>query len=812
MLFSTNPTYMFKFKPLFWALFFLPIFLFSQTPKITISGLLKDSSTKAPLPFVNVVFKSAKDSTLINGTISNEEGRFSVADLSSGTYVLELSLLGYRRSVQSVEVGKLSAFLDLGIIELQEDAVQLGEVVVSGKQDAVNSQMDKKTFSLADNLSQSGGSVLQAMKNLPGITTDNDGKVQLRGSDKVTVLIDGKQTALTGFGNQKNLDNIPASAIEKIEIINNPSAKYDANGNAGIINIIYKKSKEEGLNGKIGVMTGLGALWPKAESLPNIRKQYQATPKFNPSLALNYRRNKINAFLQSDWLLDKTLNRNEFTTRYYDDGTVIRQQVQRNRTTTNIAAKTGIDYNPSANNAFTISGLFSSEHVLDDGDIPYFNGDLSVRSRLWQFHEDEFNTFFTGSAVYQHKFKQAGHTLNVSFNYTFHREDEKYFLTNINPTFTGKDNFKLIADENVSDFSLDYVRPLRHGRFEGGFKFRRRYIPTNMRFFPGINSPLDTNAAGWANYGETIPALYGNYIYERNNFELEAGLRLEYVQLKYAVNPEHNTYKSDGYNYTQPFPSVRLSYNLPNNHKLSLFYNRRVDRPDEGDIRIFPKYDEPEILKVGNPALRPQFTNTFELGYRSSWAKGYWYSALYHRITDGTKIRIGTIVPGSTIIYNIYQNAGLSYNTGLEWILQQSVSKWFSFNANFNVYRNVIDAFTVENKYPVPSVFSAAKQTFTSGNVKLNAAFKFPKQIDLQVSSIYLAPDIIPQGEIGSRFSVNMGLKKTIQKGKGELYLNATDVLNTLRIHKTITGNGFYYVTTDYYETQAFRVGYSRKF
>lgn len=803
---------MFGLKPFLGALFFLPMFLFAQNSKITISGLLKDASTKAPLSFVNVVFKSPQDSSLVAGTISNEEGRFSVAELSSGTYILELSLIGYRRSVQRMEVGKLSAFLDLGILELQENAVQLGEIVVSGQQDEVNSRMDKKTFSLSDNLSQSGGSVLQAMKNLPGITADNDGKVQLRGSDKVTILIDGKQTALTGFGNQKGLDNIPASAIEKIEIINNPSSKYDANGNAGIINIIYKKNQEEGWNGKIGVMTGLGALWPKAESLPGIRTQYQATPKFNPSVALSYRHKKLNTFLQSDWLLDKTLNRNEFTTRFYEDGEVVRQQVQRNRTTTNIAAKAGIDYAISTHDALTIAGLYSSEHVLDDGDIPYFNQDLSERRRLWQFHEDEYNTAFTGSAVYQHKFKQAGHLLNLSFNYTFHREDEKYFLTNINPTFTGLDNFKLIADENVSDLNLDYIKPLKHGRFETGFKFRRRYIPTNMRFFPGINSPLDTNAAGWANYGETIPALYGNYIYERHNFEVEAGLRVEYVQLKYAVNPEHNTYKSDGYNYTQPFPSVRLSYNLKANHKLSLFYNRRVDRPDEGDIRIFPKYDEPEILKVGNPALKPQFTNTIELGYRTSWAKGYWYSALYHRITDGTKIRIGTIVPGSNIIYNIYQNAGLSYNTGLEWIVQQSVSKWVSFNANLNVYRNVIDAFTVENKYPVPSVFSAVKTTYTAGNAKLNLAFKFPKQLDLQVTSIYLAPDIIPQGRIAARFSVNLGLKKTIQDGKGELFLNGTDILNTLRIQKTITGSGFSYTTTDYYETQAFRVGYSWKF
>jgi hypothetical protein len=179
--------------------------------------------------------------------------------------------------------------------------------------------MDKKTFNVSDNVSQTGGSVLQTMQNIPSITVQ-DGKVQLRGSDKVTVLIDGKQTALTGFGNQSGLDNIPASAIEKIEIINNPSAKYDANGNAGIINIIYKKNKQDGLNGKVGLSTGLGALWIKKQNLPTIRPQYQYTPKINPSLSLNYRKNKVNVFFQGDYLYTQTLNKNEFVTRTYNDG------------------------------------------------------------------------------------------------------------------------------------------------------------------------------------------------------------------------------------------------------------------------------------------------------------------------------------------------------------------------------------------------------------------------------------------------------------------------------------------------------------
>ena len=784
----------------------------AQTSSVTVSGIIKGKADKTALPFVNIVLKTEKDSAFVTGTVSNEEGRFTLTNIKSGNYVLQLSYTGFTSKSQTVLVGTLSSFLDLGTIELQQDAKQLQEVVVSSKQDDVSNKMDKKTYSVASNISQSGGSVLQTLKNLPGVTTSQDGKVELRGSDKVAILIDGKQTALTGFGSQTGLDNIPASAIERIEIINNPSAKYDANGNAGIINIIYKKNKQQGFNGKAGITTGVGALWQKKENLPTIRPQYQATPKINPSLSLNYRKNKINAFLQADWLYTETLNKNEFVTRTFDDSKIINQQTKRNRNTHFVTTKAGIDWNINNQNTLTISGLFGIEKIIDRGDQPFFNKDYSNRLRLWQFLEDELKTTAVASAAYQHKFKQAGHLLNIGFNYTFHREDEKYNFVNTLPTYTGLDSFKLLSDEHVADFNIDYVKPLKHGRIEGGVKFRYRDIPTNMQFKPGFNSPLDTNAGGAATYTEIIPAVYGNYVYESKKIEAEIGLRVEYVDLQYKVNPNHNTYKSDGYNYTQPFPNVRLAYKINDQNKISLFYNRRVDRPNEVDIRIFPKYDDAEIIKVGNPALRPQFTNSYELGYKTTLKRGYFYSALYHRSTEGTITRIATQVPPSTLIYTVFQNAGHSSNTGVELVFQHDFSKVVSFNTNVNVYQNIIDAFSVENKYPVPSVYTATKEKFTSGNIKLNGIFHLPKQTDIQITSIYLAPDIIPQGKIGTRFSVDMGIKKQIQKSKGELFFNASDILNTLKIKKELNGNGFKLTSTDYYETQVFRLGYSYKF
>ena len=215
---------------------------YAQTTAVTLSGVVKNKANKEVISFVNIILKKAKDSAFVTGTVSNEEGRFTLPNIPSGNYILQYSYIGFVVKYTPVLVGSLSSYLDLGLVELQPNAKQLEEVVVAAKQDDVSYKLDKKSFAVSANITQSGGSVLQALKNLPGITTSQDGKVELRGSDKVAVLIDGKQTALTGFGGQTGLDNIPASAIERIEIINNPSAKYDANGNAGIINIIYKKN------------------------------------------------------------------------------------------------------------------------------------------------------------------------------------------------------------------------------------------------------------------------------------------------------------------------------------------------------------------------------------------------------------------------------------------------------------------------------------------------------------------------------------------------------------------------------------------
>lgn len=785
---------------------------YGQSTAVNVSGIVKTSADSA-LPFVSILLLQEKDSSFITGTISNENGRFILAGITPGNYLLKYTAQGYALSVQSLFVGSLSDNLDIGSVVMNPMAESVGGVKASAKKilPAQQENPDKKTYTLEKNIAQGGGSVLQAMQNLPGVTVQ-DGKIMIRGSENIIILIDGRQTALSGFGGQTSLDNIPASAVDRIEIIHNPSSRYDANGNAGIINIILKKNKREGFNGKFALSTGLGALWIKRDNLPGIRPQYQRTPKLNPSLGLNYRKKKINIYFQGDLLYNPTLNKNEFVVRTYDNGDIIRQQTKRNRNTTVGTARLGFDWDINSKNQFSFSTLASVEKILDNGDEPFFNDSLNERRRLWQFLEDEVKTTATSTIFYQHKYTQPGHLLNINLNYTYHRENEQYHFTNIMPSFTGYDAFKLLSDEHVIELSADCIRPLKYGRIEGGAKYRWRYIPTNMQFFPGLNSPLDTSAGGWATYRENIPAVYANYVLENRKIEVESGLRVEYVNVKYTIDPHNKIYTSNGYNYFKPFPSLRFAYKINTRNKLSMFYNRRVDRPNEFDIRVFPKYDDAEIIKIGNPALRPQYTNSFELGFKNTRNKGYFYIAVYRRDAQGTMTRIASNGTSGTLIYSIMQNAGRSSNTGFEFTLASALSNWCSFNVNINGYYNRINSFTVENLYPVRNTYISSTQEIYSGNIKLNGLFNINKTTLLQFTAMYLAPDLIPQGKIGQRFSLDLGAKKTVQGGKGEFFINASDLFNTMVIRREITADGFKYTSSDYYETQVIRIGYARKF
>ncbi len=783
----------------------------AQQKQVTVSGLVKETQRQSVLPFVNVTVLSAKDSAFVTGTISREDGLFRLPPLAPGAYLFRLTYVGHEQVFMPLAVGRLSAFLDLGTLWMKEAVTTLAEISVEAEKDAVESGLDRKVYGLDGNLSQLGGSVLQAMQNLPGVTVDREGNIFLRGSDKLIVLLDGKQTAFTGTGGQAGLENLPASAIERVEIINNPSAKYDASGMAGIINIVFKKDKREGWNGRLGLTTGLGGFGEKEGNKPGIREQYRFTPKINPSGALNYRRNDLNLFLNGDMLWHRQMMKNEHIERVYDNGGRVLQQYLENRTQPVYNLRAGADWTANERNAFTFSGLFNYREYTDLGDLPYFDGDLEDRRRLWQYYENEVNQTLFASLTHRHGFRQPGHQLVSSFNYSFRRKDEVFNFNDQRPALTGDDATALVADEHIFDLTADYARPLKAGRIELGTRQRSRVFPNVITFSPGNNSVLDPRLAGTAEYREWLSALYGNYIYEKKGFELEAGLRLEYVQVEYLVDPSHAVYRSEGFSYAEPFPSVRATFHTGGQGSLSLFYNRRVDRPEEKNLRAFPTYADPEILSMGNPGLLPQFTHTLEAGYKHTWQTGYFYSAFYHRASANVLTRIITPVPGSDRLVAVDQNADRGQNTGLEAVWSQKAGR-FKIDVNANLYHNHIGAFTIVNAYPSGSRFAQEAQEAITGNVKLVVAYRLPGGVDLQLSGTYLAADVVAQGTIAARYHADAGISLKTQGGKGELFANASDIFNTLVVRYNLQGTGFNLRSSDFYETQVFRIGYQYRF
>ena len=790
--------------------------LTSLAQEITVSGKVTEADTDLPLAFATVTLNSVNSGILISGAVCDQEGRFEMVGSFEGDYEVRISFVGFEEHRQEMLVGNLNRFFDLGNIRLYPASESLEEVSISVQKAAVSSELDRLTFDMDDLTAQAGGSVLDAMKTMPGVTVDQEGRVILRGSDKVIVLIDGKQSSLTGFGNQKGLDNLPVANIEKIEIIHNPSARFDARGMAGIINIIYKKEKEEGFNGDAGFTFGIGALSKPKPDLPAELGSYSANPKYIPSLNLNYRRNRVNFFLQTEAMFLKQLPNNEFTTRFYEDGRITSSQVPENRTQQHYIFQGGVDFLFNERNTLTLSGIYDWESHVDTAQVPYIVLLTGQRYRYIAWNEEEITGYMNYSASFTHKFKQAGHELDLGLQYTKGWEDETYYLNDSSSVRQGRDVTNILATEHTSNFQVDYVKPLPSGRLEAGSKIQVRRLPVDFTVWPGENSVIYPGLGSWSDWGENIYAAYVNYIYELNHLDVEAGLRAEQTNVFYDIDPENIYYdQNDAYDYFEFFPSVRVSVKVNQQNRLSLFYNRRIDRPGEPELRIFAKSDDQELLKIGNPYLRPQFTQSFELGYRLKWESGMCYLAAYYKTILDPYMRVYTADTSNLnydVIVKTYANTGKARNVGLELLFSQQILDVWKLSGNANIYRNTIDSYEGFLLFPYPHAFTIEPSAETTLDAKLSNTFTLNDRLELQLSAVYYAPKNIPQGRQLSRYSIDLGITQKIFKGRGEIAISASDLSNHFGIRQEIEGEGFSALYENYYETQVYRVGLKYKF
>ncbi len=784
--------------------------------EITVSGKVTEADTDLPLAFATVTLNNINTGSLVSGAVCDEEGRFELIGSFEGEYEVQASFVGFEEHRQDLLVGDLNTYFDLGNIRLYPSAENLEEVSISAQKAAVSSELDRLTFDAGDLAAQAGGSVLDAMKTMPGVTVDQEGRVILRGSDKVIVLIDGKQSSLTGFGNQKGLDNIPLANIERIEIIHNPSARYDARGMAGIINILYKKEKEEGFNGDAGFTYGIGALTKPKPDLPTELGSYSANSKYIPSLNMNYRRNRVNVFLQSEAMFLNQLPNNEFTTRYYEDGRITASQVPENRTQQHYIIKGGVDFLFNERNTLTLSGIYDWESHVDTAQVPYIDLISGERYRYIAWNEEEITGYMNYAASFTHKFAQAGHELDLSAQYTKGWEDETYYLNDSSSVRQGRDVTNILATEHTTSLQADYVKPLHSGRLEAGGKIQVRRLPVDFTVWPGENSVIYPGLGNWSDWGENIYAAYANYIYEASHVDVEAGLRAEQTDVFYNIDPENIYYdQNDAYDYFGFFPSVRLSYKINQRNRLSVFYNRRIDRPGEPELRIFAKSDDQELLKIGNPYLRPQFTQSFELGYRMKWESGMFYLAGYYKLIDDPYMRVYT-ADTSNVTYDVivktYANTGSAKNVGLELLFSQQILDIWKLSGSANIYRNSIDAYVGTLLFPYPHTFTIDPSAENTWDAKLSNTFTINDGLELQVSAVYYAPKNIPQGRQLSRSSVDIGLTQKVFKGRGEITFSASDLFNQFGIRQDLEGDGFAAIYENYYETQVFRIGLKYKF
>ena len=801
-----------------WVLLILllaPVASLAQEETATLSGRILDVTDGSPIGFVSVLVENADSGERLTGTLTGEDGRFLVQGLPTGEYRVSISFPGFYPAETDLLVGELNQSFDLGDVRLVRLEDFSEEITVTAE--AIRAAgLDTQVFQLDDGPIQSTGSLLDAMKNLPGVTVDQEGKVSLRGSDQVAILIDGRQSSLTGFGTQRGLDSVSAANVEAIEIIHNPSARFDAAGMAGIINIIYKQERELGLSGDVGLAIGSGQFSKQRDDLPTELGSFANNQKLIPSLNLNYNTENVRSFVQGELLVQDDLPNNEFTTRFYDDGRVIESQVPENREQTHYTVRLGSDWTVDDTNTVSISGVYDFETHTDRAQVPFILAATGERERFWFWRESEDTGFANVNFDLKHRFSTPGHELNVNTQYTRGWEDESYFLNEVSRVREGTDMTRLDAQENTLPVSIDYTRPLRTGRLELGTRIQRRWIPITYTVDRGTQSVIYEGLGDFSDWDENIFALYGNVVRETGKYQLEAGVRIEQTDVSYTI-PDENIYYdgSDAYDYFEVFPNVKLTYRLNPANRVVAAYNRRVDRPGEPELRIFPKYDDPELLKVGNPFLRPQFTNAFELGFGRSWQDGSVSTALYYRDIKDSFFRVFAIDdsnPNYDIVNRIFENAGNSAQTGVEVLLEHEIGDPWRVSGGVNWYKNDIDAFDTLLFFPTPRPVALAASSDDTWDVTLNNQLQLPSAIELQLSYVYYAERNVPQGREKARSSVDLAVTWPMMDERAELLFTFTDIFNDFAVEREIDGQGFTALYQNFLETQVATVGLRFRF
>lgn len=747
--------------------YFILLFIFViSAASAQVTGKITDDED-VPLPGASVAAYQGEE--LITGTTTSPDGTFSL-NLNAGEYRIESSFIAFQKYTRDIVVPANGGKVNMGAIALLEANTALEEVTITSQANLMEFKQDKRVFNVSKDVTSIGSNASDILNNVPSVSVDVEGNVSLRGSQNVRILIDGKPSGLVGSDPATALRILQGSMIERIEVITNPSARYDAEGEAGIINIVLKKEQRKGINGTFEVNTGYPHNHGASAGI-NYR-----TGKFNwfANGSLNYRKSPGGGFTDQQFSLE-----NDSSFRRYTD----REQV---RGGTSAALRFGADY--SLTPTQTITGTFLYRPSLGNNtttlnyNIYDANGNL-IQNTIREDNEIETSRNLEADIHYEKQFKGEDHKLTADFKFQDEDDQEE---SDILQTFAGEEEdleqkVSNQEDEQTMLFQLDYVKPYTDKRrIELGTKATLRDIINNYSVTQQNGSdefvPLDQFTNNFR-YLENIYAAYAIYSDGYKNITYQLGLRSEYSDITTDLVKENEKNRK---NYINFFPSAFFTWKINKQSDYQVNYSRRISRPWFRALLPFSNYSDNVNLWLGNPDLDPEYTDSYETGYLRYFAKGSVYGGLYYRhrtnVTERIQIANDT---GGTVTRPI--NLAVQDAYGFEFNYTHDLARWFNLNVNFNLYQAITTGSYQGVDY--------GNTNFTSQG-RMMSRFKFWKS-DLQLSFNYRGPSTSAQGRNLGIYTADLGWSKDFWKDNATIAFSVRDIFNTRKRRSYTTGSNF---------------------
>ncbi len=790
-------------KQLFTQILFCFIFSFSAFAQFSegkITGKIIEKGKNTPLEGVEVSIVLAKDSlNVLKGNITNAQGEFVLDKLPRGRFILTAKFVGYRNYVlKNVFLGEKMPEFKISKMEMEEDANALGDVVIEVKREYIQITPEGIILTPENNPTQSGGTATDVLRDAPNVQVDANGNVSLRGG-RPNILVNGRQSGFGGGmggrgmggrgGGDNGLDQISAEDIESVEINTNPSAKFDADGVGGMINIRLKRDRKPGTHYNVNVGVG-------------------NRERFNGNFRINHRTTKWNTFFgfgtrQDNRLAEDNTDRTTFATAT-TNATFFNQARDFKIHSENYNIRAGVEFNPTEKASFTFEAITSARQSWNDG---------ALNTRLWG---DNINTARTRqdnnsannsnsldlSLNYKQEFAKKRQEFSVTLSTSIANGDQTQSLNNFNLANDGSQLNTISRQNNGNDtwnslttLQIDYSHPLggEKGLLEVGYKGNLRNLKTGFELnnFNTQNQTFELNPVVSNNftYNESVHASYVAYKNSIGKFNYSAGLRFEQVWYDGNTLARNNVSSNFKRDYFNIFPTARIGYNISEGEFLKLSYSKRIDRPNFDDLNPFIDYSNPLNLRRGNENLRPELIHVVEAGHSKSWAKFGLTTNIFYRYRENLVQRITQYVEGSNLFtMNTPDNIGSSSSAGLEIITMYDPIKWFGLNASLSAFQTNINAGNSGNGLQNANINSQVQ----SWNARVNANFTFWKNSKLQAGFNYNSPTATAQGENLGFYMVTLGFSKPILKdNRGNIGLNVRDLFYSMRFGSTINTGAF---------------------